>query len=56
MVVIMHEEVVRDAFMHHADPQGVYKRHKVGMMLKCSHGELPTRTALVHTNDKGFNA
>ena len=27
------------AFMHHADPSGVYQPHRVGMMHECSPGE-----------------
>ena len=29
----------RTAFMHHADPSGVYQPHRVGMMHECSSGE-----------------
>ena len=28
-----------DAFMHDADPPGVYQTRKVGMMLECSAAE-----------------
>ena len=41
------------AFMHHAEPSGVYQRHRVGTMLKYSPGELIAKTAFTHRQDRG---
>ena len=44
------------AFVHHADPLGVYQPHRVGMILECSTYELLTRAAFMHHGDKRHNA
>ena len=38
--------------MHHADPLGVYQAHRVDMVLKCRTGELLTRVAFIHHDDR----
>ena len=43
--------LTRAAFMHHADPEGVYQPHRVGMMHDCSNGELLARAAFMHHDD-----
>ena len=42
--------------MYHANPMGVSQSRRVGMMLKCSTGELLTSAAFMHHDDKGNDA
>ena len=41
--------------MHHVKSSGVYRPHRVGMMLECSIGELFARAAYMHHADQGDN-
>ena len=45
--------LTRAAFMHYADPLGVYQPCMIGIMHECSTGELLARAACMHHDDKG---
>ena len=48
--------LARAAFLHHADPSGLGQSRRVIMMLECSCGELLTRAAFIHYDNKGLNS
>ena len=48
--------LVRAAFIHHADPPGVYQPHGVSIVLECSTSELLARAAFKHYADQGHTA
>ena len=44
--------VARAAFKYHADPSRLHQPRRVGMRYKCRGGELLTRAAIMHHDDK----
>ena len=47
--------LAKAAFMHDADPSGIYRPHSVGMMHECIPGELLASATFMHQDDKGYN-
>ena len=50
------ESLTNIILAHHANSSGVYQICRIGMMHKCSPGELFTRVAFMYNNDKCHSA
>ena len=49
-------QLARAAFMHHADPSGVYQPRRFNMMHGCSPDELFAKAAAMYHNDRRHSA
>ena len=52
MAVALESLLLKDAFMHHADPLGGHQARRISMLLEYSPGKLRTRAAFMHHDNK----